>query len=71
MLAVTCCFVGEHLLIMFRSLHGSLGFFSVVFQDKNNFTPREAVGYELRFQRVLLLGIVLALDLSCNYEAGL
>ena len=69
MFAVTCLFVGECLLMMFRSLHE----FSVVFQGKNNFTPRETLGYKLHFQRVLLLGIVLAWDLSngCNDGAGL
>lgn len=73
MFGVTCLFVGECLPIMFRSLHGFLGFFSVVFQGKNKFTPRETLGYKLHFQCVLPLGIVLALDLSnsCNDEAGL
>lgn len=71
--AVTCLFIGECLLIMFRLLHGSLGFFSVVFPSQKQFHPKETLGYKLRFQHVLPLGIVLALDLSnsCNDEAGL
>lgn len=62
-----------NVLIMFRSLHGSLCFFLVGFQGKTSFIPRETLGYMLRFQCALPLGVALALDLgnSCNEDAGL